>query len=314
VALVAAFLLVLVMLPTLAATARSLPELGASASPAASPAQAIAGPWILVGAGDIATGPPGAIGPDERTAQLIDKIVTENPGRVTVFTAGDNAYEDGTPGDFRHYFEATWGRHKSIMRPVPGNHEYQSEDAAGYFDYFGPGAGDAETGFYAYDLGSWRVYALNSEIEVSAGMFQEQWLREDLAAHAETRCVAAYWHRPRFSRGPHGSAEDIRPLWQALYDFNAELVISGHDHNYQRFAPMTADGALDAARGLRQWVVGTGGRQLNVIDGPIANTEAWNSSTYGVLKLTLHETSYDFEFVPVAGSAFADKGQAIACH
>ncbi len=223
VALVAAFLLVLVMLPTLAATARSLPELGASASPAASPAQAIAGPWILVGAGDIATGPPGASGPDERTAQLIDKIVSDNPGRVTVFTAGDNAYEDGTPGDYRHYFDPTWGRHKAIMRPVPGNHEYQSEDAAGYFAYFGHGAGDGETGYYAYDLGSWRVYALNSEIEVSAGMFQEQWLREDLAAHAETRCVAAYWHRPRFSRGPHGSAEDIRPLWQALYDFNAEL-------------------------------------------------------------------------------------------
>jgi hypothetical protein len=269
---------------------------------------------VLVGAGDIATSPSGASGPDQATALLLDAIVAANPGRVTVFNAGDNAYENGTLSEFNAYYDPTWGRHKAITRPVPGNHEYNTSGATGYFAYFGSAAGDPAKGYYAYDLGTWRVYALNSEIAHGAGSTQEQWLRADLAAHAAATCVAAVWHRPRFSTGDHGSDTGMTALFQALYDFNAEIVLSGHDHNYQRFTPMTAAGVPDPARGIRQWVIGTGGRYLYPFSTPIANTEAWNSSTFGVLKLTLRGGSYDFEFVPVAGSTYTDRGTNIACH
>jgi hypothetical protein len=267
-----------------------------------------------VGAGDIAASPSGTNGPDQATSLLLDAIVAANPGRVTVFVAGDNAYDNGALSDYTAYYDPTWGRHKAITRPVPGNHEYQTAGAAGYFAYFGAAAGDPAIGYYAYDLGTWRIYALNSEVPHGAGSAQEQWLRADLAAHASTACVAAVWHRPRFSTASHGSDPGMSPLFQALYDYNAEIVLTGHDHNYQRFAPQTAGGVLDTARGIRQWVVGTGGRSPYVFTTPIANTEAFNTSTYGVLKLTLHAASYDFQFVPVAGSSYTDSGTNIACH
>jgi hypothetical protein len=269
---------------------------------------------IFVGAGDIATSPSGASGPDQATALLLDGMVAANSGRVTVFNAGDNAYENGSLTDYNTYYDPTWGRQKAITKPVPGNHEYNTSGAAGYFAYFGAAAGDPAKGYYAYDLGSWRIYALNSEVGHGTGSAQEVWLRSDLAAHASTACVAAIWHRPRFSTGDHGSDPGMAALFQALYDYNAEIVITGHDHNYQRFAPMTAAGVADATRGIRQWVVGTGGRSFYAFTTPIANTEAWNTNTYGVLKLTLHATSYDFAFVPVAGSSYTDGGSNIACH
>jgi hypothetical protein len=269
---------------------------------------------ILVGAGDIADTPSGRSGADEATALLLDGLVTANPGRVTVFVAGDNAYENGSATDYASYYDPTWGRHKAITKPVPGNHEYQTAGAAGYYGYFGAAAGDPAKGYYAYDLGAWRIYALNSELVHGAGSTQEQWLRADLAAHTGTTCVAAYWHRPRFSSGDHGSDSSFSAFWQALYDYNAELVLVGHDHNYQRFAPQTAGGARDDARGLREFVVGTGGRSFYAFPTPITNTEAWNTSTHGVLKLTLHATSYDFQFVPIAGQTYTDSGTGVACH
>jgi hypothetical protein len=269
---------------------------------------------ILIGAGDIAATPSGASGGDQATALLLDAAVAANPGRVTVFTAGDNAYDSGTLSEYTAYYDPTWGRHKAITKPAPGNHEYNTAGAAGYYAYFGAAAGDPAKGYYAYDLGAWRIYVLNSEISHGAGSVQEQWLRTDLAAHSDVACVAAITHHPRFSSGSHGSDPGMSALWQALYDFNAELLLVGHDHNYQRFAPMTATGGLDQARGIREFVVGMGGRSHYAFTTPIANTEAWNTNTYGVLKLTLHPTSYDFEFVPVAGGIYSDSGSNIACH
>jgi hypothetical protein len=259
---------------------------------------------VLVGAGDIAsTGSS-----DEATAQLLDQIVAAGSGNVTVFTAGDNAYESGSASEYATYYDPTWGRHKTITKPTPGNHEYNTSGATGYFGYFGVPS------YYAYTLGNWRIYALNSEIAHAAGSTQEQWLRGDLDANAGGKCILAYWHRPRFSSGSHGNDSSMQAFWQALYDFGADVVVSGHDHNYQRFAPQTPAGALDTTSGIREFVVGTGGRSHYAFTTPIANTLAYNADTYGVLKLTLHASSYDFQFVPEAGKSYTDSGSGVACH
>jgi hypothetical protein len=261
------------------------------------------GAEVLVGAGDIAG--CSASG-DEATAALLDSI----PG--TVFTAGDNAYPDGTATNFANCYGSSWGRHKARTRPSPGNHDYHTTGASAYYSYFGANAGPAGQGYYSYDLGDWHIISLNSNISMSTGSPQEQWLREDLAANTKT-CTLAYWHHPRFSSGSHGSSTAPRPLWEALYDFNADVIISGHDHNYQRFAPQTPTGVADPARGIRQFVVGSAGISHYNFSTPIANTEAYNTDTYGVLKLTLNADSYRWEFVPVAGKTYTDSGSG-ACH
>jgi calcineurin-like phosphoesterase family protein len=259
---------------------------------------------VLVGAGDIAVcGSGGA----EATAKLLDGI----PG--TVFTAGDNAYGDGTPKQFARCYDPTWGRHKARTRPSPGNHDYETGDGAGYFGYFGARAGPPGRGYYSYELGAWHVVSLNSNIDMSAGSPQEQWLRADLAA-TKKRCVIAYWHHPRFSSSDdHGSEPATQPLWQALYDHAAEVVISGHDHTYERFAPQTPDGAADPGRGIRQFVVGTGGKSHYGFDAPLPNSEVRDNTSYGVLKLTLDPGSYSWSFIPVPGSSFTDSGKD-TCH
>jgi hypothetical protein len=256
---------------------------------------------VLVGAGDIAAG-----GAAEATARLLDQI----PG--TVFTTGDNAYPDGTASDFAQRYEPTWGRHKARTRPSPGNHDYHSSGAGPYFDYFGANAGPAGRGYYSYDLGDWHIISLNSNVSMSAGSAQEQWLRADLAANTKD-CILAYWHHPRFSSGTHGSSTSSQPLWQALYEAGAEIVVVGHDHNYQRFAPQTPSGQADPSRGIRQFVAGMGGAGLYQFSTPIANTEAYNTNTYGVLKLTLGPGTYAWEFVPVAGGTYRDSGTG-TCH
>ena len=257
---------------------------------------------VLVGAGDIANGGSGA----EETARLLDGI----PG--TVFNAGDNAYPDGSATDYATNYEPTWGRHKARTRPSPGNHEYHSTDAAPYYAYFGANAGPAGRGYYSYDLGDWHIISLNSNIDMNAGSAQEQWLRADLAANAKD-CILAYWHHPRFSSGTHGSSTAPQPLWQALYEAGAEIVVVGHDHNYQRFAPQTASGQADPDRGIREFVAGTGGAGLYRFSTPIANTEAYSIDTHGVLKLTLGPGRYWWEFVPVAGRTYTDAGSGV-CH
>ena len=252
---------------------------------------------ILVGAGDIALCDNDN---DELTAQLLDAI----PG--TVFTTGDNAYRSGTIEEYNSCYGPTWGRHKDRTKPVPGNHDYNS-DAAGYFEYF-----DDIPEYYAYDLGSWRIYALNSEIDVSENSAQVLWLQVDLAANPR-QCVLAYWHQPRWSSGRrHESDEDYQTLWQILYEAGAELVANGHEHNYERFAEMDAAGAA-ASPGLREFVVGTGGGGLYDFDNPLPASEVRNDSTFGVLKLTLRTDGYDWKFVPIAGSTFTDSGST-NCH
>jgi len=258
------------------------------------------GTVVLVGAGDI--GDDGR----EATAKLLDRI----PG--TVFTAGDNAYPDGTDEDFVRKYGPTWGRHRGRTKPAPGNHDYNTSGATGYYKYFGGLAGPSSRGYYSYDLGSWHIISLNSNIDMSAGSAQERWLRADLAA-SNKECTLAIWHHPRFSAGKHGSSTKSQDVYQALYEAGAEVVVVGHDHNYQRFAPQTAEGQLDRQRGIRQFVAGMGGASSYSFDSPIANTEAYNTDTYGVLKLTLGPGTYQWEFVPVAGKTYRDSGSG-TCH
>ena len=260
-------------------------------------------PQVFVGAGDVGTC---AKGYPLATGRLLDTI----PG--TVFLLGDDAYPDGSDSSYRRCFQPGWGRHRKRIHPVPGNHDYKTPGAAGYFRYFGVAAGDPATGYYSYDLGAWHVVALNSNLDMRAGSAQEQWLRADLAAHP-ARCTIAYWHIPRFSSGTtHGSSTLPQPLWQALYDYGAELVLVGHEHNYERFAPQKPDGTLDPGRGIRQFVVGTGGAGSYPFGTPLPNSEV-RTWTHGVLKLTLADGSYTWEFVPVAGQTFRDSGTG-SCH
>lgn len=257
---------------------------------------------VFVGTGDIAdcnsTG-------DEATAALLDGI------EGTVFTTGDNVYPDGTPEQYRDCYGPSWGRHRARTRPVPGNHEYHTPGAAGYFAYFGAAAGNPAEGWYSYDLGGWHLVALDSEVDVSAGSAQERWLRADLAANP-ARCTLAYWHRPRFSSSRHGSDARMEALWRALYEAGADVVLVGHDHVYERFAPQAPDGAADPARGIRQFTIGLGGRSLYEFNAPLPNSEARYNETYGVLRLTLERGGYAWELIPVSG-AFRDAGRG-ACH
>lgn len=263
---------------------------------------------ILVGAGDIADckGLSGA----EATAKLLDKI----PG--TVMAVGDLAYPDGTKQNFTCY-DKTWGRAKSRTRPAAGNHEFHAAHATPYFDYFGAAAGNPKTGYYSYDLGSWHIIVLNSECKdvggCEAGSAQGKWLRADLASHP-VACTLAYWHRPLFSSGSaHGNDFTVKALWDALYEANADVVISGHDHDYERFAPQNPDGALDAARGIREFVVGTGGKSHRLFGTLKPNSEVRNATAFGVLKLTLKPKGYDWKFISEAGKTFTDSGSGV-CH
>ena len=263
---------------------------------------------VLVGAGDISDckNPAGA----EATAKLLDGI----PG--TVMAVGDLAYPDGTKENFECY-DKTWGRAKSRTRPAPGNHEFHSSGATPYFNYFGAAAGDPKDGFYSYELGAWHIIVLNSECKdvggCEAGSRQEKWLRADLAAHP-VACTLAYWHKPLFSSGgAHGNDLEIKPLWEALYEANADVVIGGHDHDYERFAPQDPEGKTDAARGIREFVVGTGGKSHRPFGDVKPNSEVRDATAYGVLRLTLKPKGYDWQFIPEAGKSFTDSGSG-SCH
>ena len=255
---------------------------------------------VFVGAGDISNC---SRTQDEETAKLLDNI------SGTVFTLGDNVYPDGTASQFSDCYGPTWGRHKNRTKPIPGNHDYHVSGASGYYNYFGAAAGDPGKGYYSYDLGTWHIIALNSEITQSAGSTQEQWLRADLAANPKT-CTLAYWHKPRFSSGQHGNIAASQALWQALYDYGADVILNGHDHTYERFAPQNPNGQADASRGIREFVVGTGGAGLYPFPSIQPNSQVRNNTTYGVLKLTLHSTSYDWQFIPIVGQTFTDSGSA----
>ena len=263
---------------------------------------------VFAGAGDIAS----VTGTAEQTAVVLDQIVTANPSAV-IYTLGDNAYQSGSAAEYASYYTPTWGRHILRTRPAPGNHEYLSPGAQPYYDYFGATAGEPGKGYYSYQLGAWHIVSLNSEIDMSIGSPQEAWLRADLAAHPST-CILAYWHKPLFTSGTANvPTTAVRPLWQALYDYGADLILNGHQHNYERFAPQTPTGVADLARGIRQFVVGTaGGPSALTAFGvtPAANSEARNNVDFGVLKLTLNTGGYGWDFVHVAGGTFVDSGSS----
>ncbi|MBI2781240.1 MAG: metallophosphoesterase [Chloroflexi bacterium] len=298
--------------PTKAPTAPPTTQPTLPPTPAPTPTVAPTGalPFVLAGAGDIAS--CSSTG-DEATATLLDSIAG------SVFTLGDNAYSSGTTTEFNTCYGPSWGRTgiKSRTRPAPGNHDYGTAGATGYYGYFGLAAGDPAKGYYAYDAGGWRVYVLNSNCSsiggCATGSPQEQWLRSDLAANPRS-CVLAMWHQPRFSSGStHGSSTATQALYQALYDFGAEIVLAAHEHNYERFAPQTATGTPDSARGLVEFVVGTGGASHYGFGTPIANSVVRDGTTYGVLRLVLSANSWTFSFLPVAGQTFTDSGSG-TCH
>jgi hypothetical protein len=264
---------------------------------------------VLVGAGDIAA--CGSRG-DEATALLLDQILGRTDG--TVFTAGDNVNSEGSLEQFRNCYGPTWGRFKARTWPVPGNHEYTVPHAAGYFDYFGKRAGARGRGVYSYNLGTWHIIALNSSIGAPPGSPQERWLRADLEANRTTACTLAYWHYPVFGSYVQDkeAAGLMRDVWKVLYEYRVDVVVNGHFHYYERFAPLDADGHADPQRGIREFIAGTGGAVLtkNLGERPLPNSEVRDNSTWGVLKFTLHPTSYDWEFIPVEGGTFHDSGSA----
>lgn len=256
------------------------------------------GSVTMVGAGDISTC---GNNNDEATAKLLDSIAG------MVFTLGDNAYTSGSSTQYTNCYNPTWGRHITRTKPVPGNHDYETAGAAGYFQYF-----NNLPPYYAYNLGAWRIYALNSEVGVSATSAQAVWLQTDLAANPHL-CVLAYWHRPRWSSGTtHGNSADMQALWQILYNAGAELVLNGHEHNYERFTQMSGSGS-PVTKGLREIVLGTGGESHYPFGTPLTTSQVRNSSTFGVLKLTLNSSSYSWKFIPIAGSTFTDSGTT-DCH
>jgi acid phosphatase type 7 len=263
---------------------------------------------VLVGAGDIATCPNTG---DEDTAALLDDIDS------AVFTLGDNAYEGGTDADFENCYDPSWGRHKARTYPSVGNHEYHTADASGYFNYFGAAAGDPTEGYYSYNLGNWHIVVLNSMCENVGGCGDDspmlEWLKNDLTTNPQS-CTLAYWHHPLFSSGGvHGNDTKMRPAWDILYAAGADVVLSSHEHVYERFAPQSPSGAYDPTSGIREFVVGTGGADLYGWGTIQPNSEVRNNTAHGVLKLTLNATSYDWEFVPVADEPFTDSGSG-SCH
>jgi PKD repeat protein len=262
-------------------------------------------PPIILATGDIAdcdrTG-------DDQTGQLLDT----QTGVVLVL--GDNAYPDGTIDNYNNCFGPAWGRHKSRIHPTSGNHDYNTPNGAGYYAYWGAAAGDPSQGYYSYSLGSWFILAINSQIDMFAGSPQEQWLRQQLATHPN-QCVLAYWHYPRWSTVlDRGTLDAVKPLWQALYEYGADIVLNGHDHAYQRWLPQTPDGVVDNTFGIPQFAVGTGGGEGLYQFGPTApNLVVRNNQTFGVIKFTLRNGGYDWQFLPVPGGTFTDAGSG-NCH
>ena len=264
---------------------------------------------VILAAGDIASCDSNG---DEATARLIQRL----PG--TVAALGDEAYDDGSSDNFTTCYAPSWGRFEARTRPTPGNHDYQTAGAAGYFGYFGGLAGPSGKGWYSYRLGTWHIVVLNSNCSdvggCGAGSPQARWLRSDLEAN-RALCTLAYWHHPRFSSGTeHGSDKEMAPIWRLLYKAGADVVLNGHEHNYERFAPQTPSAKLDLAHGIREFVVGTGGKSHYEDFGtPIANSQVRNGDTFGVLRLALERRGYSWTFMPAEPGGFTDSGLSM-CH
>jgi hypothetical protein len=285
---------------------------------------------VIAAAGDIACDPSSSgfnagNGTSSSCRQHYTSDLLVNGNFAAVLALGDNQYYCGGYSAFVQSYDPSWGRVKAETRPVVGNHEYLTSGgtgcdstntgAAGYFQYFGAAAGQPGQGYYSFDIGSWHLVALNSNCSSAGGCGtgspQYNWLKSDLSSHP-TACTLAFWHIPLFSSGGRASS-NMRIIWQLLYDNNADLVLEGHDHTYERFAPQDAHAGLDTARGLRSFIVGTGGANHTSFTTIAANSEVRNASTFGVLAVTLHAASYDWQFIPEAGKTFTDAGTT-ACH
>ena len=301
-----------------ARSASPSPTRGTTPTPGA---QAPSGGTVtVVAVGDIACDPNsssfhGGTGTASNCHQMATSDVALSLHPDVALPLGDTQYEDGTAEGYARSYAPSWGRLLSISRPAVGNHEYLTSHASAYFDYFGAAAGERDKGYYSFDAGSWHLISLNSNCSQAGGCKadspQGRWLAADLAAHP-TQCVLAYFHHPRWSHGEHGDNDGVAPFISTLYAAGAEVVLSGHDHDYERFTPLTPDGAPDPARGVRQFVVGSGGRNhYRTTTG--ATTEAMNADTFGVLQLTLRPGAYDWRFVPEAGGSYTDSGSA-NCH
>jgi hypothetical protein len=282
------------------ASITSSPTTTGSSSPSASSDP------VLVGAGDIADC---GLDSGAATAALLDSI------DGTVFTAGDNAYPDGSAANYKDCYDPTWGRHLERTRPAAGNHDWETRDLGGYLGYFGKRAAPAGASWYSYDLGRWHVIVLDSDCGFVGGCLpdtpQGRWLAADLDA-STAGCTLAIWHHPRFSSGEHGNDTSVWPFWDALYRAGADVVINGHDHDYERFGPQDPAGREDKAAGIRQFVVGTGGAVLRRFPTVAAHSEKRISDSLGVIRLVLHPTSYDWSFLDVGG-AVGDSGNG-DCH
>lgn len=289
--------------------------------PASSRSQSPGTDYILVGAGDIADGESMNLSYALSTASLIDGVISNAGGLpVTVFAAGDLAYDNGTDSDFANSYDTTWGKFRARTLPVAGNHEYQS-GGLGHYNYFGPIAGDPNKGYYSTDLGNWHIVTLNSNCVFvggsgcASGSLQAAWLTNDLTNTPNKSCTLAIWHHPLYTSTTSPAATPaVQPLFQILYNYHAELVVNGHAHVYERFNPQDANANLDMAHGVVQITAGTGGESHHTFGTtPAANSVVRDSSTFGVLKLTLHASSLDYQFLPVGSGTLHDSG-TIACH
>lgn len=259
-------------------------------------------PAVLLAAGDIARCDSSG---DEATAKLLASL------RGTVLTLGDNVYRRGTPAAFAACYDPSWGQHRGRTRPAPGNHDYRVRNASGYFAYFGAAAGPPGRGYYSFDVADWHIISLNSNVNLAPDSPQLRWLRADLLANPR-RCTLAYWHHARFSSGHHGSTRRVAPLWRTSYDAGVDVVLQAHDHSYERFAPLDADGGLDPDRGIRSFVVGTGGAPLREFSTVVPGSEVRHNTGHGVLKLSLRADGYEWELIATDGTVH-DRGEG-RCH
>lgn len=309
-----------------------LPVIGSYSTQSFNDVMAASDP-VVAAAGDIACDPAqsnfnSGSGTSTSCRQKYTSNLLVNTGLTAVLALGDDQYYCGSYDAFKLAYDLSWGRVKSITHPAPGNHEYMTsgttattgcnstnQGAAGYFKYFGSAAGTPGQGYYSYNIGAWHIIVLNTACSsvggCGSGSPQYTWLQNDLASHSNY-CTLAYWHIPLFSSGGRASAVS-KPFWQLLYNANADLILNGHDHIYERFAPQTPSGTSDTTRGIREFIVGTGGDDHTAISTIAANSQVRNTDTFGVLRLTLHSGSYSWQFAPEAGKTFTDSGST-ACH
>jgi len=245
------------------------------------------------------------------TAKIISQAIEDNPNAI-VLTLGDHTYPVGTTEEFDDCYQPSWGQFKDHTFPSPGNHEYYTPNAYPYFQYFGDITGTQKHSFYSFDKGAWHIISLNSNLRSDDMQQQLDWLKNDLK-NKSAACILAYWHHPVYSSGMHGNNSQMKPAWELLMAAKADVILSGHDHHFERFALQNSEADEDKASGIRQFIVGTGGATLGPVFFRKSNSQTINTKENGVLKLTLKKDSYDWEFVGVPDTSFTDQGST-ACH